>query len=75
MHFGSTRWSETANRIPKPTKDDVRYMKSRDGRSVYAIELAPDGQAPHCPALEAKGMKLAESFKTIPGMPAVHLFR
>lgn len=62
-------------RIPKPTKDDVRYMKSRCGRSVYAIELAPDGQAPHCPALEAKGLKLAESFKTIPGMPAVHVFR
>jgi len=44
------------------------------GEAEYR-ERAPDGQAPRCPALEAKGLKLAESFKTIPGMPAVHVFR
>lgn len=61
-------------RIPRPVKDDVRYMKSRDGRCVYAIELAPDGQAPRCPALEAKGLKLAKSLNVLPGMPSVHVF-
>ena len=62
------------NRVKAPVKDDVRYMKARNGKGVYAFELAPDGNAPHCPALEAKGLKLAESFKTLPGFPAVHRF-
>ena len=61
-------------RIPGPSKDDVRYFKAKDGKRVYAIELAPDGKPPHCPALEAKGMKLAKSFDTMPGFPAVHVF-
>lgn len=61
-------------RIPAPSKDDVRYMKSRNGRSVYAIELAPDGKPPRCPALEANGLKLAKSLKPLPGMPAAHVF-
>ena len=52
----------------------VRYMKSRNGRSVYAIELAPDGKPPRCPALEANGLKLAKSLKPLPGMPAAHVF-
>jgi alpha-L-fucosidase len=44
------------------------------GRSVYAIELAPDGKPPRCPALEANGLKLAKSLKPLPGMPAAHVF-
>lgn len=50
-------------------------MRSRDGKSVYAIEILPDGTAPRCPALEAKGLKLVKSFPTLPGYPAVHVFR
>ena len=61
-------------RIPRPVKEDVRYLKAKSGKRVYAIELAPDGTPPICPALEAKGMKLAKSFDTMPGFPAVHVF-
>ena len=61
-------------KIPSPVKDDVRYMKSRDGKSVYAIELAPDGQPPRCPALVARGMRLVRSLAAFPDLPVVHVF-
>jgi alpha-L-fucosidase len=61
-------------RIPRPGKNDVRYLKAKDGACVYAVELAPDGKAPHCPALEAKGLKLVRSFEPKPGFPVVHVF-
>ena len=61
-------------RIPRPMKDDVRYLKAKDGKCVYAIELAPDGKAPHFPALEAKGLKLAKALEAMPGFPAVYVF-
>ena len=61
-------------RIPRPGKDDVRYLKAKDGTCVYAVELAPDGKAPNCPALEAKGLKLVRSFESKPGFPVVHVF-
>ncbi|MGN0876902.1 MAG: alpha-L-fucosidase [Kiritimatiellia bacterium] len=61
-------------RIPRPLKDDVRYLKARGGKGVYAIELAPDGEAPKCPALEAKGLKLVKSFPRVKDFPAVYLF-
>jgi hypothetical protein len=62
-------------RIPRAGKDDVRYLKAKDGKCVYAIELAPDGKAPHFPALEAKGMKLVKKFEAKPGFPAVYMYK
>jgi len=43
-------------------------------KTILSLSLAPDGTPPICPALEAKGMKLAKSFDTMPGFPAVHVF-
>ena len=62
------------NKLLPPTKADVRYMKARGGKGVYAFELAPDGRPPVCPALEAKGLRLVKSFAQLPGFPALHLF-
>ncbi len=62
------------NRVKPPVKDDVRYMRARNGKGVYAFELNPDGAAPRCPALETKGLKLVETFKSIPGFPVVYRF-
>ncbi len=62
------------NRVKAPVKEDVRYLKAREGNRVYAIEIAPDGKAPICPALEAKGMKRVQSFPTFKDFPAVHVF-
>ena len=50
------------------------YENAKDGKCIYAIELAPDGKAPNCPALEAKGMKLAKSLEAKPGFPVVYMF-
>ena len=41
---------------------------------TVTAKLAPDGKPPRCPALEAKGLKLAKSLKPLPGMPAAHIF-
>ncbi|MGN0834009.1 MAG: alpha-L-fucosidase [Kiritimatiellia bacterium] len=62
------------SRIKAPVKEDVRYLKARDGRRVYAIEIAPDGQAPICPALVAQGLKLVKTFPAYKDFPLVHVF-
>ena len=59
-------------RIPQPTKDDFRYLKSKDGKFLYAVSLVlpPEGETPQFRALKGK-ISSAQRLKQVKDFPAV----
>ena len=59
-------------RIPQPGKEDVRYLKSKDGKTLYAVALVPpdEGEKPKFSALKGN-VASAKRLKQVKDFPAV----